>query len=246
MVHRGRLRLCLSGFALLRAPMAWAEQTDPNVLDWTAPPGRNYKAAEFRFWSPPRGISARYVLVLSTGIDADGRPMVGDAAWRTLATQVGAVLIGVRFVNKKGSSLSDAYTQARHGSGKALHDAIKVFAARVERPEIVRAPLLLWGFSAGGQFNYTFVAWKPEQVAAFIVNKGGIYPDEALPAAARHVPGLFLLGRQDTEWRQVAIRRLLTLNAPSNWILVEEHVGHEEGESKQIGANFFRRIVKGE
>ncbi|WP_407526284.1 hypothetical protein [Methylobacterium oryzisoli] len=213
------------------------------MLDWTAPPGQNYEAAEFRFWSPPRRRSIRYVLVLSTGINADGRPMVGDAAWRTFATQVGAVLIGVRFVNKKGSGLSDAYTQARHGSGKALLDAIGVFAARARRPEMVRAPLLLWGFSAGGQFNYGFVAWKPEQVAAFVVNKGGIYPDEALPATARQVPGLFFLGNKDAEWRQVAIRRLLALNAPSNWILVEEPVGHEEGESKRIGETFFRRIV---
>ncbi len=42
-------------------------------------------------------------------------------------------------------------------------------------PEIAQAPLLLWGMSAGGEFNYEFVAWKPERVAAFVVNKGGIY-----------------------------------------------------------------------
>jgi pimeloyl-ACP methyl ester carboxylesterase len=29
--------------------------------------------------------------------------------------------------------------------------------------------------SAGGQFNYEFAAWKPDRVAAFVVNKGGIY-----------------------------------------------------------------------
>ena len=49
---------------------------------------------------------------------------------------------------------------------------IAKFSARSLHPEVASAPLLLWGMSAGGEFNYEFTVWKPERVAAFIVNKG--------------------------------------------------------------------------
>jgi hypothetical protein len=50
--------------------------------------------------------------------------------------------------------------------------------------------------SAGGQFNYEFVAWRPERVLAFVVNKGGIYYSALLPQAARNVPGILFTWRE--------------------------------------------------
>jgi len=56
------------------------------------------------------------------------------------------------------------------------------------------APLILWGHSAGGQYNYEFACWKPDRVIAFIVNKGGFYYTALAPKATRNVPGLFYTG----------------------------------------------------
>ena len=80
------------------------------------------------------------------------------------------------------------------GSGQALLDALAGLGDRLGHTELGSAPLLLWGMSAGGQFNYEFAAWKPERVAAFVVNKGGIYYTAQIPKAAREVPGLLFTG----------------------------------------------------
>ena len=62
-------------------------------------------------------------------------------------------------------------------------------------PKLADAPLLLWGMSAGGEFNYEFAAWKPERVVAFVVNKGNVYYTGLASDAARRVPGLLFTGR---------------------------------------------------
>ena len=100
--------------------------------------------------------------------------------------------------------------------------------------------------SAGGEFNYEFTAWKPERVAAFIVNKGGVYFSALLPAAARRVPGLLFVGEQDLEWRKRIITGLFALNRRGGalWALVEEpKVGHVVGRSQEMAAVFFDAIL---
>jgi hypothetical protein len=94
--------------------------------------------------------------------------------------------------------------------GRALLDALRAFSERSNHPELVNAPLLLWGFSAGGEFNYEFTAWKPERVVAFVVNKGGIYFSALLPAAARRVPGLLL--SENTTWNRASGSYLVCLH----------------------------------
>jgi hypothetical protein len=110
----------------------------------------------------------------------------------------------------------------------------------------MNAPLLLWGMSAGGEFNYEFTAWKPERVVAFVVNKGGIYFSALLPAAARRVPGLLFIGEEDLDSRKRVIARLFALNrrAGALWALAEEpEVGHVVGRSQEMAAIFFDAVL---
>ena len=46
-----------------------------------------------------------------------------------------------------------------------------------------------------------FVAWKPERVVAFFVNKGGIYYTALTPRASQDVPGMLFIGGKDLESR---------------------------------------------
>jgi dienelactone hydrolase len=122
-------------------------------------------------------------------------------------------------------------------------NGLKVLREVVLEPsELVNAPLLLWGFSAGGEFNYEFTAWKPERVVAFVVNKGGIYFSALLPAAARRVPGLLFIGEKDLESRNRIISGLFALNrrAGALWAFAAEpNVGHVVGRSQEMAAIFF-------
>ena len=67
------------------------------------------------------------------------------------------------------------YYEADKGSGAALLESIKAFGVESKHPELEHAPLLLWGHSARGQFNYDFTCWKPDRVIAFVANKGAYY-----------------------------------------------------------------------
>jgi dienelactone hydrolase len=104
----------------------------------------------------------------------------------------------------------------------------------------------MWGMSAGGQFNYEFVAWRPARVAAFIVNKGGIYYSALLPKASREVPGLLFAGEKDLQSRTETIAGLFAVNRRGGavWALVvEPGAAHVVGRSKDLGALFFEEIL---
>jgi dienelactone hydrolase len=216
-------------------------------LDETAAPGANYERAEFRLWYPDGAQVLRAVMVLVPGAGADGRSDVDDQLWQAFASRNNIALIGCRFTDKPHDEpFIENYANAAQGSGQALLDALRAFAERSDHPELANAPLLLWGFSAGGEFNYEFTAWKPERVVAFVVNKGGVYFSALLPAAARRVPGLLFTGADDLESRKRIIAGLFALNrrGAALWAFAEEpDVGHAVGRSRDLAAIFFDAVL---
>ncbi len=217
------------------------------TLEETIPPGPNFDKADFRFWLPKDAGPVRAVVVLIPGSNGDGRPMADDAFWQDFATKQKVALLGCRFTDKPhDQSFIEDYVNVSLGSGQALLDVLAKFAARTSHPEVAGAKLLLWGMSAGGQFDYEFTAWKPERVAAFIVNKGGIYYSALLPKAARAVPGLLFVGGGDLQSRIDTIAGLFAVNRRGGavWALVvEPGLGHVVGHSRDLGALFFEDVL---
>jgi len=245
---RRRLRLCATLACVMVALSVTASAPAPgNRLDWTAPAGANYGQAQFRLWYPDGGRPIQAVVVLVPGSNDDGRPLIEDASWQAFATRRNLALLGCSFVDKPHPQMFvEAYADASKGSGQALVGALAEFAGQLRRPGLAQAPLLLWGMSAGGQFNYEFVAWKPERVAGFIVNKGGFYYSALLSPEARQVPGLMFVGGRDLEARQDAIRGLFAINrrAGALWALIEEQgVAHVVGRSRDIAEMYFDELI---
>src|SRR6185436_7211241 len=124
--------------------------------------------------------------------------------------------------------------------------AISRFATRSGHAEVKTAPFFMWGMSAGGQFNYEFTAWKPERVAAFVVNKGGIYYSALVSNAARQVPGILFVGGKDLEFRTNTITGLFAVNRRGGalWALAEEpSAGHIVGRSRDVALVFFEDML---
>jgi dienelactone hydrolase len=232
---------------VLRGSAAFAQASTAHFLDETAAPGANYDKAEFRLWYPDSAKFLRAAVVLVPGSNADGRSDVGDRFWQTFASRNDLALIGCHFTDKPHEdAFIENYANAAQGSGQALLDALTAFSRRSDHPELANAPLLLWGMSAGGEFNYEFTAWAPERVVAFIVNKGGVYFSALLPAAARQVPGLLFVGEEDLDSRKRIIAGLFALNrrAGALWALAEEpNVGHMVGRSREMAAIFFDSVL---
>jgi dienelactone hydrolase len=230
-------------FAALLPGLAQARTT--NLLDEAVAPGANYAKAAFRLWLPPDSGPLQGTLVLVPGSNGDGRDQVEDPAWQSFARRHHLALVGCQFTDKV-PSIVEAYANVSQGSGQALLSAISSFAARSHHGELARAPLVLWGMSAGGEFNYEFAAWKPKRVAAFVVNKGNFYYTGVVSPETRAVPALLFVGTGDLAYRVDAVTGLFAMNrrAGALWALVREPgVPHAVGRSDELSRIFFDDVL---
>jgi dienelactone hydrolase len=217
-------------------------------LNDSIPPGKNFDKALFRLWYPDDLKYIRGIIILMPGSNGDGRSSVDEESWQKLAVEHDLALIGCYFTDRKHPYMDiEEYVDVKEGSGKALTYAIEHFAEKSNHPELDRAALLLWGHSAGGEFNYEFACWKPERVIAFVVNKGGYYYTGVAPAETRKVPGLFFTGERDLDARRDIIKGLFSMNrrAGALWAFAEAPgAGHEIGETQKLAGIFFEECLK--
>ena len=238
-----------STVAVLVASLLAAQAPVPagRTFDHTIPPGRNFDKAEFRLWLPGGLARARAVVVLVPGSNGDGRPMAGDPFWQAFADRNAVGLVACRFTDKPhDQGFIEDYVNVSQGSGQALLDGLAALADSSGHAELSSAPLLLWGMSAGGEFDYEFASWKPDRVAAFVVNKGGIYYTALASRAARQVPALLFTGGKDLASRIQTITGLFAVNRRGGalWALTEEPgAGHAVGQSRDFGALFFEELL---
>jgi poly(3-hydroxybutyrate) depolymerase len=230
--------------AALIAPSAVAQTAaSGTVLEETVEPGHNYDKAEFKLWLPNGIAAVRAIAVLVPGSNGDGRGQVDDPVWQAFAVKHQLALVGLRLTDKPhDQGFIEEYVNVSQGSGEAFLDAMSAFATRSRHPELVTAPFLLWGMSAGGEFNYEFVCWKPERVVAFVVNKGNIYYTALAPKAARSVPGILFTGGKDLEFRTNTITGLFAVNrrAGALWALADEpSAAHIVGRSRDVALVLF-------
>ena len=232
--------------ALTAAPAAAQTST---ILDDSiaAPATANYAVAQFRFWAPSVAGPVRAVLVLVPGSNGDGRPMAQDSVWQAFATKNKLAIVACRFTDRPhDQGFFEDYIAVSKGSGEALLAALEHFAERSGHREVANAPLLMWGMSAGGQFNWEFVAWKPERVIGFVVNKGGVYYSALLSKQSRQVPGILFTGGKDLEFRTNTINGLFAVNRRGSalWALAEEpSAAHVVGKSRDVSMILFEDLL---
>ena len=199
---------------------------------------KNYKTALFKS-SFPRGEEPKAILVLVPGSNHDGRDLVHSKAFKKFSKENECALIGCFFEDIDPTAI-EGYADASGGSGQALLDFI-------EKEGWGHLPIFLWGFSAGGQFNYEMTCWAPERIAGFVVNKGGFYYTALAPPATRATPGLFFIGNHDDLFRQYIVAGIYMMNKRDHnciWQLVEEPVGHDPGDSVELSLEFFKEILE--
>jgi poly(3-hydroxybutyrate) depolymerase len=240
-----RTLLALAALTLLSVSEAHSQTS--GFLDDSIPSGANFAIAQFRFWAPPGDGPLRAVLVLNPGSNGDGRPQAADTVWQAFATKHRLAIVATRFTDKPHEQgFFEDYIAVSKGSGDAFLAALGHFAERSGHPEVASAPFLLWGMSAGGQFNYEFVAWKPERVIGFVVNKGGVYYSALLSRDARRVPGILFTGGKDLEFRTNTINGLFAVNRRGSalWALAEEpNAGHIVGRSRDVAMVLFEELL---
>lgn len=217
------------------------------TINDSIPSGKNYDKAAFRLWIPDDSPTLCGIVVLMPGSNGDGRSLAEDQLWQDFARKHNFALIGCFFTDFEHEDMMiERYVNVREGSGQALLDVISGFAKKSGHSELETVPFLLWGHSAGGEFNYEFVCWKPERVIAFVVNKGGFYYSGIAPIQARNVPGIFFTGEKDMEARKEIVKGIFSMNrrAGALWAFAEEPgAGHEPGQTQKLATIFFDEII---
>ena len=243
-----RMVVCLTvGASLLPGTIAIAQTSANGLIEEAAPPGTNYDKAEFRFWYPQRRRNAARRLVLMPGSNGDGRAAAEDTVWQAFATRTSSRSSARGFTDKPhDQSFIEQYVNVSQGSGQALLDALDAIRDAVAASGARERAAVPVGHVGRRQFNYEFAAWKPERVAAFVVNKGGIYYSALVPPAARDVPGMLFVGGKDLEFRTNTIVGLFAVNRRGGalWALAEEPAAaHVVGRSRDVAMVFFEDIL---
>ena len=217
------------------------------ILNDSIPSGKNFDKAAFRLWYPDQTKTIKGVIVLVPGSNGDGRGLVSDLFWQELAQKHHFALLGCYFTDRIHEDMEvEDYANAQEGSGLALLTALTNFAMKAGFPELANAPLVLWGHSAGGEFNYEFVNWKPEKVIAFVVNKGGFYFTALGSKQARNVPGIIFTGEKDLQSRKDILKGIFSINrrVGALWTFAEEPgAGHEIGQTQKLAGIFFNEVI---
>ena len=227
---------------LLLAPLVSFGQT----FDCSFSEGQNFELAEFRFWKPNSNNDYKGVLVIVPGFNYDGRKAVLDSVWQNFATKHNFLIAACHFKDYKDSARKPPYREVSKGSGEVLLTAIKSYSKTISKNYINDLPLLFFGFSAGGQYNYEFACWKPEKVLSFVVNKGGYYQTGIAPIETHKVPAIFFIGEDDKYYRNDMIQGVYSVNRNfgANWtLIIEKNTKHSRKNSKNLSISFFESII---
>jgi predicted esterase len=223
-------------------------QVEDKTYTYTSTPGDkdNFSYAKFSIWCPENIKTYKGILYLAAGYEYSSIPMSYEEEWRELARENEFALLTSHMKSRTEKDTQIEYWQAEYGSGQEMLNALGIFAKEAKHPELEHAPLAMWGFSAGGQFNYQFACWKPERVITFIAIKGGYYFSEPNNEALK-IPALFFTGEDDLQRRIDAVDELFDRNIKDEplWCLAHEpNSGHEIGQTDKLAIPWLKEIIE--
>jgi predicted esterase len=168
--------------------------------------------------APAEG-NAAGTLILCPGRNGNGEDMVENPDWNCFAKKQNLNLVGLSFASSDDPQ-DRGYFRAELGSGQILLDGLRrAFGAKP-------LPLLLYGFSRGAQFTYTFSCWKPDLVMAWCAYSSTAWEN---PEIATHEPiGIIACGDEDEPNYSSAAFQFLqgrSMAKPWTWVSLA-HMGH--------------------
>lgn len=233
-------------FAFL-AVLIWAaplQAQDLAFAEWDAGPvsGANLKNAQFRWWAPDLK-TLRGVIVLIPGKNGDGRGLVDRPLWQSLATELQMGLVACHLSNPE-----DPATYQSDPTGdvaKTINTAVEKLAAQNNHPELKKAPLVLWGHSAGACVGEVYASRFPERVLAVVGSKGPRGPGQ-LSNGKDDIPFLLIIGQKDKdEWVKGSLAAYRAGEARNAvWTLaLHPTQGHQSSGADELITAFLRATV---
>lgn len=171
-------------------------------------------------------------LILCPGNNGNGEEMADGFQWRSFAQKQNLNLVGLSFASSDESP-GEGYFKAETGSGNVLLEELShAFGSE-------QSPLLLYGFSRGAQFVYSFAQWKPDRVLAWCAYSA---TEWQTPARNTSEPrGIIACGDEDEPNYSSAAFQFLkgrSMEEPWTWVSLAR-VGHSRSAALEAFARAY-------
>ncbi len=215
------------------------------TYEWSAGPLPVVKinTVAFKGWIPTRTEPLRGTLVLIPGRHQDGRGMAGEAGWQGLANDLGFAIVACQFADGEPF---DYQGDAQGEVARSINTAVDHLAGESKHAELSKAPLALWGVSAGSNVSERYCSQFPKRVVAFASSTGTCGAGSLAPGKA-DIPMFFALGAKDKpEWLQDSQRNIdAGLKSHAPWaVALNKNAGHGTGRSLDVIIPFLKASVK--
>jgi len=213
---------------------------ESSVYDWDAGalPDVKLKTVRYRIWIPDEVQNVRGVLVLIPGTHGDGRRMISDSMWQDIARKHHFGILGCQFSEGEIAPYQD---DKDFVACRSIEKALVKLGEISGHAELSRAPLALWGHSAGSNLSARFCRFAPRRVIAFASCKGTRGPTRD-SRGTDEVLMLFAIGERDQPvWVKNSERNVRAgLRRGALWTLaLHSSEGHELGGSLKFAATFL-------
>jgi predicted esterase len=156
---------------------------------------RNLKLDGTMFF--PSSVRTAHVVIVIVNWGSTQELLFDRRPWRNLAQTVNGALVHVRFTEMlfgQGSRAAGTFWDAGLGFGEGLVTLLNRLGDEASHPELGKAPLVVFGFSAAGNFASSFAAWRPDRVVGFVRYHS---PRSASVSAIQAIPALLIVGEKD-------------------------------------------------
>ncbi len=182
----------------------------------------------YRFYIPDGVAVVRAVIIHQHGCGRSDWNTAWDVQWRALADKWDAALVSPYLEG----SCNDWYNPSA-GSWRCLNAALTEVGSASGHPELINAPMCVWGHSGGGDWVAKMIEQHPTRIVAAVSRSGGSDPGSAgdgIPTlvvrgsdsdigtdvrswftAARSRGALISLARDLDQWHETADLRVLAI-----------------------------------
>lgn len=171
-------------------------------------------------------------LILCPGHNGNGKEMLDSPEWTEFAKKLNLNLVGLSFASNDDPQ-DRGYFRAEAGSGNLLLTGLRqAFGAK-------QPPLLIYGFSRGAQFTYTFSRWRPDLVAAWCAYSATEWEKPKKDACEPR--GIIACGDEDEPNYSSATFQFLqgrSMSKPWTWLSIA-HMGHSRSSSLEAFARLY-------
>ncbi|MBN2342350.1 MAG: hypothetical protein JXX29_23150 [Deltaproteobacteria bacterium] len=184
------------------------------------------------------------LMFIALGLGADEYACM---QWREFARQNHLAVFLVSLLVSSPEGVVDTPWSTPEAAYAAYNDVVDALVDKAGRPDLLDAPLITWGHSAGGYLSTRIATSRPSEVLGFVSYHGSRLHNNGEDNGMYDLPGLFVVAAYDTlsirskMFEQAALGR--ENDAP--WTLAIEEGGHhwDNNRGREFAIQYIEELL---